>query len=293
VSTDAAHVAAPTAATLVGAVIGSPVRQSLSPAIHNAAFRSAALDWVFVALEVAPGRAADAVAAMRVLGLRGLAVTMPHKEAVSSAVDEVDEAAAALRSVNTVVLRDDGSTFGASTDGAGFVASLEGGGHAVAGCTFAVLGAGGAARAVVDALGRAGAAEVAVINRTADRAHEAAALAGVGRVADASVVRDVDVVVNATSVGMDDAAERAGGAGGRLPCDPALLRAGQVVVDLVYHPLETPLLRAARRAGAATVDGLGMLVHQAALQQRWWTGCLADPAVMRVAALAELHARRR
>jgi shikimate dehydrogenase len=293
--TPVTRVATPTAATQVAAVIGAPVRHSLSPVIHNAAFAAAGLDWVFVALEVAPGRAADAVAAMRVLGLRGLAVTMPHKHAVSVAVDEVDQAAAALRSVNTVVLRDDGSTFGASTDGAGFVASLEAAGHTVAGCTFAVLGAGGAARAVVDALGRAGAADVAVVNRTADRAYEAAALAAAGRVADASAVRDADVVVNATSVGMNgtDASGADLDGGDTMPCDPASLRAGQVVVDLVYHPLETQLLRAARRAGAATVDGLGMLVHQAALQQRWWTGHVADPAVMRDAALAELAARRR
>jgi shikimate dehydrogenase len=280
---------APTAATQVAAVIGSPVRHSLSPAIHNAAFAAAGLDWVFVACEVAPGRAADAVAAMAVLGVRGLSVTMPHKEDVAAAVDAVDEAAAALRSVNTVVFGDDGSTFGASTDGAGFVASLVDAGHRVDGRTFAVLGAGAAARAIVDALGRAGAADIAIVNRSAARAEEAAALCPVARVAAPAAVGDADVVVNATSLGM---ATAAAGEAMPLPCDPALLRAGQVVADIVYHPLDTALLRAARAAGAATVDGLGMLVHQAALQQRWWTGHTPDPAVLRDAALAELTARR-
>ena len=105
-------------------MIGSPVRHSLSPTLHNAAFAAAGLDWVMLAFEVAPGSGAAAVDAMRTLGIGGLSVTMPHKADVAAAVDVVDPAAAALGSVNTVVLRADGTTFGASTDGAGFVASL-------------------------------------------------------------------------------------------------------------------------------------------------------------------------
>ena len=111
----------PTGATQLTAVIGSPVRHSLSPTLHNAAFEAADRDWVMLAFEVARGSGAAAVDAMRTLGVRGLAVTMPHKSDVAAAVDVVDPAAAALGSVNTVVLRDDGTTFGASTDGAGFV----------------------------------------------------------------------------------------------------------------------------------------------------------------------------
>jgi shikimate dehydrogenase len=275
---------APTGATQVAAVIGAPVRHSLSPAIHNAAFAASGLDWVFVAFEVPPGHGKAAVESMRTLGVRGLAVTMPHKQDVAAAVDELDDAARALRSVNTVVLRDDGTTLGASTDGAGFVASLAAAGVDVAGRSVAVLGAGAAARSVVDALARAGVADVAIVNRSAEAADEAAALADVARVADLPAVGDADVVVNATSVGMGT---------DELPCDPSLLRAGQVVADLVYHPLDTALLRAARAAGATPVDGLGMLVHQAALQQRWWTGTDPDPGVLRAAALAELDARRR
>ncbi|MEX2626886.1 MAG: shikimate dehydrogenase [Ilumatobacteraceae bacterium] len=268
-----------TARTRVAAVIGSPVRHSLSPAIHQAAFEAGGLDWTFVAFEVAPGHAAEAVRAARTLGLGGLAVTTPHKEDVAVAVDEVDPAAAALGSVNTVVVRADGTTFGASTDGDGFVDWLRAAGHDPLDMRVVVLGAGAAARSVIDALDRAGVADIAVVNRSEDAAVRAAALARRAHVAAPSAVTAADLVVNATSVGMGDDA---------LPLDPALLRASHVVADLVYHPLDTALLRAARAAGAATVDGLGMLVHQAALQQQLWTGTYPDVAALRAAAESQL-----
>lgn len=272
-----------TGATKVAAVIGHPVAHSLSPALHNAAFAAAGVDWVYTAFEVAPGGAQAAVQAMRTLGLGGLSVTMPHKEDIARALDDLDPAARALRSVNTVVRLDDGRLRGCSTDGAGFVASLVEAGVDPVGCSVAVLGAGAAARAVIDALARAGAALVTVVNRSADRAEQAAVLAGDrGCVGSPDAVRDADLVVNATSVGM-----------GRdeLPLDVSLLHRGQVVADLVYHPLRTSLLTAAGRVGARTVDGLGMLVHQAALQQELWLGVRPDPTVMREAALAELERR--
>ena len=274
----------PSASTRVAAVIGTPVRHSLSPALHNAAFRAGGLDWTFVAFEVAPGDGAAAVRAMCTLGISGLAVTMPHKADVAAAVDEVDTAAEALQSVNTVLLRDDATTFGASTDGAGLVWSLTASGVTVQDRRIAVVGAGAAARSVVDAIGRSGAAEITVVNRSADRAEAAAALADRARVGRAADLAAADIVINATSVGMgaDD-----------VPFDPELISARHVVVDLVYHPLETALLRAARERGAAALDGLGMLVHQAALQQVLWTGVEPDVAVMRAAAEAELASRPR
>lgn len=268
-----------TARTRVAAVIGSPVRHSLSPAIHQAAFAASGLDWTFVAFEVGPGHGADAVRAARTLGLGGLAVTTPHKQDVAAAVDEVDPAARALGSVNTVVLRDDGTTFGASTDGDGFVESLRAAGHDPRDRRVAVLGAGAAARSVIDALGRAGAAGIAVVNRSPDAAVRAAGIADRGYVAEIADVAAADLVVNATSVGMGS---------DEIPLDPAVLRPAQVVADLVYHPLDTALLRAARAAGAATVDGLGMLVHQAVLQQQLWTGVRPDPGVLRRAAESQL-----
>lgn len=273
-----------TGGTRVAAVIGNPVRHSLSPALHNAAFEQLGLDWVYTAFDVAPGQAQAALDAMRTFRLGGLSVTTPHKEAVASAVDSLDPAAAALRSVNTVVPQADGSLRGYSTDGTGFVASLTAAGVPVAGRTVCVLGAGAAARSIVDALARAGAAQVAVVNRTASTAEQAASLAGAaGRVGGAADVSEADVLVNATSVGMG---------GDELPCEASLLRNGQVVVDIVYNPRDTALLRAARSAGAVTVEGLGMLVHQAALQQQLWHGHLPDVAVMVAAAERELAARR-
>ena len=277
-----------TAGTRVAAVIGSPVRHSLSPALHNAAFAAAGVDWVYTAFEVAPGQAGAALAAMRALGLGGLSVTMPHKDDIAAAVDVLSPSAAALRTANTVVRGADGRLEGHSTDGEGFVASLREAGVDPSGAAVAVLGAGGAARSVVDALARAGAASVAVVNRTPAKAAVAAALAGsAGVVGAREHVAAADIVVNATSVGMGVV----DGAVDALPVDPALLHAGQVVADLVYHPLDTALLVAARAAGATTVDGLGMLVHQAALQQQLWLGALPDAAVMRAAALHELAAR--
>lgn len=274
-------------ATRVAAVIGSPVRHSLSPVLHNAAFAASGVDWRFVAFEVAPGGGASAVQAMRTLGIGGFAVTMPHKADVAAAVDEVDPAAQALRSVNTVVLRDDGSTLGASTDGPGFVDSLTAAGVTVVDARFVVLGAGGAARSIVDALGRSAASDIAVMNRTPERITDLLHLAPVARHGTPADVESADVIVNTTSVGM--AGVEAGH--GSLPLDAGLLHAGLTVVDIVYHPRRTPLLAAAERAGAATVDGLGMLVHQAVRQQELWTGVRPDPAVLWAAAEAELATR--
>ena len=260
----------------VAALIGSPVAHSLSPAIHNAAFAADGLDWVYVAFEVAPRAGAKAIEAMRTLGIAGLSVTTPHKEDVAVAVDQLSPAASMLRSVNTVARGADGRLVGHSTDGDGFVASLAEAGVGVANTDVVVVGAGAAARSVVDALGRAGTAEVVVVNRSRERAEEAAALTTVGRVGAAADIKDAGIVVNATSVGFGS---------DEVPFDPGLLHAGQVVADLVYHPLRTALLDAASERGCRTVDGLGMLVHQAALQQQLWTGRYPDVDVMRAAAL--------
>ena len=270
-------------ATRVAAVIGSPIGRSLSPAIHNAAFAQLGVDWVYTAFEVPAGSGAAAIAAMRILGLGGLSVTMPHKEVVAQEVDSLDPAAASLHSVNTVVPQADGSLKGFSTDGAGFVASLAAAGVSVAGRSVCVVGAGGAGRAIVDALARAGAWRVAVLNRTVSSAEAAASLAGqAGVVGIAADVRNADIVVNATSVGMGTS---------DLPCDPSMLRSGQVVADLVYHPRLTALLRAAHAQGATAIDGLGMLVYQAAIQQQLWHGLVPDAAVMAAAAERELAER--
>jgi shikimate dehydrogenase len=280
-------------------VIGDPVAHSLSPALHNAAFAALGLDWVYVAFPVPRGRGAEAVAAVSALGLAGFNVTMPHKEDVAGACDELSADAAALRSVNTVVALPDGRTLGDSTDGPGFLDALADEAIAVAGRPVLGLGAGGAARAVVLALTRAGAV-VTVAARRPDAAESAAglaagaravplgALAGPASGAASPAAGAVDpaafsLVVNATPLGMSG--------GDPLPVDPESLHAGQAVVDLVYHPADTPLLTAARARGAQAVNGLGMLLHQAARSFRLWTDEDAPLDAMRAAAAAALAAR--
>ena len=168
---------------------------------------------------------------------------------------------------------------GENTDGAGLVAALRRrDGFDPGGRRCLVIGAGGAARAVIAALADAGAVEVVVVNRSPERAASAAALAGsAGRVGAPGDARTCDLVVNATPVGMATAAAVGAPASPAWPLDPSLLRAGQLAVDLIYHPATTPWLDAARARGASAANGLGMLVHQAALQLALWTGL--DPPV--------------
>lgn len=278
---------APAGSTRVAAVIGCPVRHSLSPVVHNAAYRVLGLDWVYVAFEVPPGSGRRAIEAMRALGIDGLNVTMPHKSDVAGAVDRLTPAALALGAVNTVTRgprRDE--LIGDNTDGAGFIDTLRiDEGFEPAGRRCVVVGAGGAGRAVVRALADAGAVAITVVNRTPDRAVAAAALAGaVGRVGRPADAAEADLVVNATPLGM-----RGGDA--ELPVDPVALGPGQLVVDLVYHPVVTPLVDAARARGAAATNGLGMLIHQAARAIRLWTGEDPPLEVMSAAALGELARR--
>ncbi len=267
----------PSATAVVVGVIGDPVSHSLSPTLHNAAFASLGLDWVSVAFPVAPGALASALPGARALGLRGLSVTMPFKDAVAAIVDRSSPIATRLGAVNCVVVEPDGLV-GHNTDGEGFVAALRRGARFdPAGRRCVVAGAGGAARAVVLALARAGASEVVVVGRTPARAADAAALAGhAGRTGTPTDAGGADLVVNATPVGM-----------GGTPAatdpplvDPGLLSHGQLAVDLVYVPRPTRWLELAAARGAATLDGLGMLVHQAALQIELWSGRSAPVEAM-------------
>jgi len=271
----------PTGSTRVAAVIGDPISHSLSPVIFNAAFEAARLDWVFVALRVAAGDTRRAFDGVRATGIGGLSVTMPHKDAAGELVDELTPEARALGAVNCVVNRD-GTLVGHNTDGDGLLSALAAEGVGVGGERIVVLGAGGAARSVIAALGRAG-AEVIVVNRSADKAQAAAALGGsrcsVGSLDD---VEKASRLINATSVGM-------GGEGLPVPVD--MLGPPQIVVDLVYHPVDTPLLRSARARGARAIDGVGMLVHQAARAFELWTGVEAPVEAMNGAARAALAAR--
>jgi shikimate dehydrogenase len=273
--------------TRLAAVIGDPIRHSRSPAIFNAAFAATGLDWTYLAFEVPEGRAAGALDAMRVLGIDGLSVTMPHKTDVAHLVDQLSPQAARLDAVNCVA-RDGDRLAGHNTDGQGFVSSLRtDADFDPAGRRCVVIGAGGAARAVILALAEAGADQVVVVNRSLERADSAARLAGaVGRATGTESLpgelTGADLLVNATSVGMDATSTPAHESALAALPDHAL------VADLVYRPAVTPLLGLAAARGLVTLGGLGMLVYQAAAAFELWTGIAAPVAEMRRAGEAGL-----
>lgn len=270
--------------TRVAAVIGHPVRHSLSPRIHNAAFAATGLDWAYVALDVDPANGAAAVEAMRTLGLAGLSVTMPHKAAVALAADERTAAVERLHSANCLYWRDD-RIVADSTDGDGFVTAFEHDvGRPLAGRSIGVIGAGGAARSIIEALGRAGVDDIVVANRSEATLDAAVQLAGQARAGTAEDLASVEVIVNTTPVGM------AGGpAAGQTPIDVSLISPSHTVVDIVYNPHVTPLLAAAADRGATVQGGVPMLVHQAALAFRRWTGRAAPLDAMTAAVADSLN----
>jgi shikimate dehydrogenase len=273
----------PTGATQVFGVAGDPVAHSLSPTLHNAAFRALGVDAVSIALRAGLGDAAVVVDAVRRLGVRGLSITMPLKAAVVEHCDERAAVVELLAATNCLVRTETGGVRAESTDGDGLVAAIACAVHRdIRGLRCAVLGAGGAAGAAVLALAAAGAAEVVVIARREDQAQHVAGLAASARVGSAHDVADLDVIVQATPVGMLGTAEERG-----LPLvEPTSLRAGQVAVDLVYHPRVTPWLARAASSGASTVGGVEVLVHQAASAVSIWLGVPAPLDVLHAAVSA-------
>ncbi len=272
--------------TRLAAVIGSPVRHSLSPALHNAAFQAMGVDAVYLALPVEAGGAPSAVDSMRALDWLGLSVTMPHKSAVVAACDRVTDVAASLDSVNCV-FRDQNKIVGDSTDGTGWVNGLDDELDVrVVNAHVVIVGAGGAARAIVRALGDHKADRVSIINRSRESAERAAdAAPSIAVVSDASALRHADIVINATPIGMADTA-----AAKDLPFDIELLNEHAVVSDLIYHPRETALMAAASARGHRVQNGVSMLVHQAVTQFEHWTGLNAPVEAMRSAAVRSMSA---
>jgi len=273
---------------VVAAIFGDPVAQSLSPAMHNAVFRQRKLDWEYVAMEVREDALNEVLRTLGDKGIKALSVTMPHKEAVfemlnsaSNVLGNVDDSAKWARSVNTISVTD-GQLIGSNTDGDGCCNAIEQAGVVVAGSRAVVIGAGGTARAIVATLARRGASDIAVINRTESRAQDVITSATVARVGNVGDIANANILINATSVGMGTQ---------ETPVEAGLLHSSLVVLDAVYHPLETTLLRDAKLAGAKTVDGLWMLVHQGALQQLAWFKEIGDVQLMRQAALDELANR--
>jgi shikimate dehydrogenase len=281
---------------LVG-LIGWPVAHSLSPRMHNAAFEALGLNFAYVPLPVPPEQAENALRGLVALGFAGANVTVPHKRTVRQWLDEVSPAAEAIGAVNTLVVRSDGTLLGDNTDAYGFMTDLAESGWApmLGGpCRALVIGAGGAARAVVYGLLEGG-AEVAVVNRSLERADDLCQAIGAAlRANDPATaarlsahpfprgLRDLaeraDLIVNATTLGLH-------GSNDPLPWDPSIpFHEGQLVYDLV--PLApragpTSLLALAAAAGARVTGGLGMLLHQGAKAFELWTGVKAPIAVMR------------
>jgi shikimate dehydrogenase len=280
-------------ATALAGLIGWPVAHSVSPAMHNAAFAHLGLDWRYVALPVAPepaARVGEAVRGLRALGFRGANVTVPHKQAVMPHLDRLSPAAQAIGAVNTILVEPDGALAGDNTDAPGFVADLRAYGVEPAGRRVLVLGAGGSANAVTYGLLAAGAAEVAILNRTASRTDALVAqlrghfpdrpVVNLGTEAGGAAVAGFDLVVNCTSLGMTPHVDAS-------PLPAAVgWRPGQVLYDLVYNPPATRLMRDAAAGGARVIGGLGMLVRQGALAFERWTSQAAPVAVMVAAARA-------
>ncbi len=266
------------ARTVLYAVLGNPVGHSLSPVMHNRAFAHVGLNAVYVAFETADiGAALDGI---RALGIGGASVTIPHKEEAVALVDRLDEEARRIGAVNTVVNRG-GELTGYNTDGRGAVMALSE--HLdVSGREAALIGAGGAARAIGFALAAAG-ARVTVFNRGEARGRALAEDLGAAfqPLARFDAAR-CEVLINTTPVGM---APR----GGETPVDIEGLPASAVVMDIVYNPLETELLRRARRRGCTVISGVSMFVFQGALQFERWTGRRAPVGVMRQAVMDVLN----
>ncbi|MFN7017362.1 MAG: shikimate dehydrogenase [Fimbriimonadales bacterium] len=271
--------------TQLAGVVGYPVRHSLSPAMHNAAFRALGLNWVYLAFETPPESLPRAVDGMRGLGIRGLNLTVPHKEAVIPLLDSLTAPAQQIGAVNTLFW-EKGQLLGDNTDAEGFLRALRESGVEPAGQTVLILGAGGAARAVAYALAHTGCTLI-LANRTPARADALAQAFGAHTLAMhrdplRAVLPTVDGIVNCTTLGMTPNAETA------PPIDWDAVPETAWVCDLVYRPLQTRLLREASMRGLKAIDGLGMLVHQGALAFERWTGQPAPLEAMRAAAEAQL-----
>lgn len=260
--------------TRLAGILGWPVEHSLSPAMHNAAFAELGLNWAYLAFPVHPDRLGEAVAGLAAAGCAGLNVTIPHKQGVLALCSSLSPAARTIGAANTLVPDGEGGFRGDNTDAEGFIRAVdEEAPLTLKGADVLVIGAGGAARAVVFALHERGAV-VRVSNRSPEKAAELGAHVPFARAALDQASSQAAMVVNATSLGMgSDAAPEDLPLGGLGP--------DQVVVDLVYRPGGTPWLAAAAARGARTVDGLGMLLHQGAAAFTQWTGRDAPLAAMR------------
>ena len=273
----------PSGKTKVCGVIGDPIEHTMSPVMHNAAFKNKGVDYLYLPFRVKREELGKAIEGMRALNMRGLNVTIPHKVAVIQFLDELDHLADRIGAVNTIV-NDDGVLTGYNTDATGFLQALLGKGIEPKGKKVVILGAGGASRAISFILAERG-SSLFILNRTWDKAKvcadrisqifqsEATALKLDGENL-ATALSKADILINATSVGMSPDINE-------TPVTSNLLKPSLVVFDIVYNPIKTRLQREAEAAGATTISGLDMLVWQGALAFEKWTGLKAPIGVMR------------
>lgn len=280
--------------TRLTGVLGYPVSQNLSPIMHNAAFAALGLDWIYLRFEVRPEQLEAALRGLVALGAAGANLSLPHKVAAVLLLDDISPQARLIGSVNTVAVRE-GRLWGDNTDGEGFLRALT----EVTRCEpqgwrVAMVGAGGVARAIAVVLAQRGVRSLAIYDQEERRSAELARLvnslglpaqaeevAG-GREELAQKVREADLVINATPVGMYPRV------GEEPVIDPAWLSPGQILYDVIHNPPETRLVKLARERGATALGGLRMLVHQGALAFELWTGQEAPREVMLQALEAEL-----
>ena len=270
------------AKTKVCGVIGDPVEHTMSPVMHNAAFKKLGMDYRYLPFRVSKEELGRTIADMRVLNIRGLNVTIPHKVAVIPFLDKLDPLAEEIDAVNTIV-NDDGVLTGYNTDATGFLQALLDNGVEPEGKRVVILGAGGASRAISFILAEKG-ARLVILNRRLNRAKELArsisrsskdiAARKLDEANLAKALEGAEVLVNATSVGMSPGT-------GETPLPARLLKPGLVVFDIVYNPVRTRLLREAEAAGARTISGIDMLVWQGALAFEKWTGRQAPLELMK------------
>jgi len=278
--------------TRVCGVIGDPIEHTLSPVIHNAAFRELALDYVYLPFRVDKDELGKAIDGMRAFNIRGLNVTIPHKVTVIPFLNELDPLAEKLGAVNTIV-NNDGFLKGFNTDAAGFLQALLEEGVEPSGKNVAILGAGGASRAISFILAERG-SNIVILNRLLELNWAVELASNISQVFNkevqalelteenlAATLEKIDIIVNATSVGMTPNVDV-------TPVPAVLLKPGLVVFDAVYNPTKTRLLREAEQAGAKTIGGLDMLVWQGALAFEMWTGLKAPVKLMKKEVLKAL-----
>jgi shikimate dehydrogenase len=263
--------------------IGRPVAGNPTQFMMQRVLANTGLDWCYLTLEVAPEDLPDAIRGIRALGFRGATLSIPHKVAAAALMDELSETAELMGAVS-FVCREDGRLVGDNTDGRAFLESLSET-CAPAGKRVLLMGAGGVARAIAVELVRAGVAEILVANRTAEHGQALVDLRQQRLSFTAQLVpwdgplaipEDVGILINATSVGLLDSEAR-------LTIDPQSLHSTLVVADVVFNPPQTWLLQEAARRSCTTLNGLGMLVNQAAINFRLWTGLEPDKSIMREA----------